>query len=280
MTPEQLAAIIMRVRDAGGAPPASYWPLTELMLQPGWIGHPDPQLRDDLIYSTLAGWITAGVYSDDQLLHLLQVALDDQHLFYGIGSHSDDTVLTRAFSVLLIPPLLAVHRRRSVLPPSEVRALAAPLERYLAGERDFRGYDVNLGWLHAVAHAADAFGSLMQAPEFDSPDVLRLLDSLRAATANQHHVYAHGEDERLAMAMTTGLRRSDLSGEQRAAWLEGFRPLVHACGDMGMPDGYARLVNVSHTLRALYFLIRREAKPLGPALATRIDVLLLEFSEL
>lgn len=270
----------MRVREAGEAPPASYWPSTELMLQPGWIGHPDSHLRDDLICSTLAGWITEGVYSDDQLRHILRVALDEQHHFNGIGSQGDDTVLVRAFSVLLIPPVLAVHRRRSVLEPSEVQALAAPLERYLAGERDFRGYDVKLGWLHAVAHAADAFGSLMKASEVNGPTILRLLNALREAAANQRHVYAHGEDERIAMAMTIGLSRSELSGEQRAAWLEGFRPLVHACGDMGLPDGYARLVNVNHTLRALYFLVRREANPLGPALAARIDELLLEFSEL
>lgn len=277
MKPEQLAANLERIRDSEGAAPTDYWALTELMLQPGWIGHPDPQLRDELIYSTLARWITEGVYSDDQLRHILNAAVDDQHLFYGFGSRDNDTVLTRTFSVLLIPPVLAVHRQRSVLQPREVQALAAPLERYLSGERDFRGYDVKLGWLHAVAHAADAFGGLMQTPEIGNPTVLRLLEVLRTAAANQHHVYAHGEDERLAVAMTIGLRRPELSDVERAAWLESFKPLVRAYADVGMPDGYARLVNVNHTLRALYFLLET---PLGPAFATGIEGLLLEFSKL
>ena len=119
----------------------------------------------------------------------------------------------------------------------------------------------------------------MQAPDIDGGGVLRLLESLRTAAANQHPVYAHGEDERLATAMTAGLRRPELSRAERADWLAGFRPLVHACGDMGMPEGYARLVNVNHTLRALYFLVRNE-EPVGAALATGIDELLLDFSKL
>jgi len=279
MTPDQLTERLGRVRDAGYAAPTDHWHLTESMLQPGHIGHPDPQLRDDLIYGTLARWITAGVYSDDQLRHILTVAVDEQHLFYGFGSRDDDSVLTRAFSALLIPPVLAVHKQHSVLEPREVQALIAPLQRYLEGERDFRGYDTELGWLHAIAHAADALGSLMQAPDIDGGGVLRLLESLRTAAANQHHVYAHGEDERLAKAMTAGLRRPELSRAERADWLAGFRPLVHACGDMGMPEGYARLVNVNHTLRALYFLVRNE-EPVGAALATGIDELLLDFSKL
>lgn len=45
----------------------------------------------------------------------------------------------------------------------------------------------------------------------------------------------------LTMAMTAGPLRSELTVEERVAWLEGFRPLVDPCGDMGMPDGYARL---------------------------------------
>lgn len=82
------------------------------------------------------------------------------------------------------------------------------------------------------------------------------------------------------MAMIAGLRRPQVSEAEHTAWLEGFKPLVHACGDMGMPDGYARLVNINHTLRALYFLVRHEVKSIEPALAAGIGEMLLEFSQL
>lgn len=278
--PDHLACTLARVRKDGGDPPSNYWELTELMLQPDQIGHPDPTLRDDLIYSTLARWITGGAYDDHQLRHIVRTALDEEHLFHGFGSLNDETVLTRAFSVLLIPPALAIHRQRPALEAAEVQALAAPLERYLLGERDLRGYDVELGWVHAVAHASDAFGSLMRSSEVDAPTVIRLLNALRTAAATPHHVYAHGEDERLARAMAAGLSRPELTTTERQDWLAGFRDVVAECADLGMPEGYARLVNVNHTLRALYFLVREGEGPVGPGFASVIVRLLTEFSEL
>ncbi|WFR63343.1 hypothetical protein P9222_02810 [Paenibacillus amylolyticus] len=50
------------------------------------IGSPDPVLRDELIYITLATWIGQGVFMEDELRHVLQLALDDQHLFMASES--------------------------------------------------------------------------------------------------------------------------------------------------------------------------------------------------
>src|SRR5690554_2219470 len=66
MTPEGLNARLVGVRDAGFAAPPDFWPLTGVVLQPALIGHHDPELRDDLIYTPLAGWIRSGVYSSSQ----------------------------------------------------------------------------------------------------------------------------------------------------------------------------------------------------------------------
>lgn len=280
MTAEGLRTRLRAVREAGGAAPADYWELTETLLLPVWLGHPDPELRDRLIYTTLATWLSEGVYDPEQLRRVLRTATDEEHLFNGFGAVGDERVLVRSFSVLLLPPALAHHRQRAVLEPREVRELAEPIERYLSGERDLRGHDVDLGWLHAAAHAADAGGALLACPELDPPTSLRLLDALRSAAATPHHVYAHGEDDRIAQAMAAGLGRADLALHELTAWLQGFRPLVHACADMGMPDGYARLINVNHTLRALYFLVRDLPEPVGASLAAGVDELLGEFAEL
>jgi hypothetical protein len=109
------------------------------------------------------------------------------------------------------------------LESTEVRLLVPLLERYLAGERDLRGYDTRLGWIHAVAQAADAGANLVRCPEVGVPDVLGLLGSLRDAAARQHHVYAHGEDERLARAIRAALARPELEASERMEWLTGFR---------------------------------------------------------
>lgn len=79
--------------------------------------------------------------------------------------------------------------------------------------------------------------------------------------------------------MAAGLCRPELTPE-RQDWLAGFREVVAQCEDLGMPEGYARLVNVNHTLRALYFLVREGEGPAGPGFAQEIVQLLTEFSEL
>lgn len=280
MTPERLAATLERLRAAGGAPPADLWELTELMLDPAWLGHPDPGLRDELVYTTLAGWLASGAYTPEQLRRVLATATDERHLFEGLGARDGLSVLTRSFSVLLVPPVLASHRRHPFLEPDEVRALAQTVERYLLGERDLRGYHERLGWLHAVAHAADAVGSLARCAELDAAEVLRLLAVLRTAAASQHHAYAHGEDERLAQAMVDGLGRAELTAADRAAWLDGFRPLVQACAELGMPDGYARFMNVKHVLRALYFLVHGRTEAWQEPVAHATVALLEEFARL
>jgi hypothetical protein len=62
--------------------------------------------------------------------------------------------------------------------------------------------------------------------------------------------------------------------------LTGFRGLVSACLELGMPDGYARFVNVNHTLRALYFVLRRDESQLGSEVSIGVEGMLTEFSRL
>jgi hypothetical protein len=83
------------------------------MLQ--FSGSPDSELRDKLIYSTLATWIYRGMFTPDELQMVLQQALDDEHLFYKLGEENTDSVFTRAFSVLLVPPILWCHRQQPFL---------------------------------------------------------------------------------------------------------------------------------------------------------------------
>lgn len=101
------------------------------------IGSTDPVLRDELIYVTFATWIGQGVFSEDQLRHVLQLALDDQHLFYGIGEQGTDSVFTRTFSVLLLPPILNVDRQRPFLDKEDIAGIHHRLTTYLECEKIF-----------------------------------------------------------------------------------------------------------------------------------------------
>jgi hypothetical protein len=65
-----------------------------------FIGVTDSKLRE-LVYSTLAIWITRGQFTSSELQPLLQQALDSEHLFYKLGEENTDSVFTRAFQLCL-----------------------------------------------------------------------------------------------------------------------------------------------------------------------------------
>ena len=74
----------------------------------------------------------------------------------GIGEVGTDTVLLRSFSALDLSILAALELQDPVLDAAGYRRLLDDALAYLAAERDLRGIDSRVGWIHATAHAADA----------------------------------------------------------------------------------------------------------------------------
>lgn len=60
-----------------------------------YVGDSDPELRDMLIYEILSKWIEDGAFTFKQLKELLNISLDENHLFYKIGEEETDSVFTR-----------------------------------------------------------------------------------------------------------------------------------------------------------------------------------------
>ncbi len=250
------------------------------MLEPAWLGHPDPHIRDALVYPTLATWMASGVFSVGQTRTVLGRLLDGNHLFFRLAEVGGESVLVRSFAALQIAAILGRHLRHPFLTAAEVHGLVPVLLRYLESEKDLRGYDVSLGWLHAAAHTADAMSNLARCGELGSAELHRVLGGLRFMVGCEFHAYTDGEDERLATAMSHALSQPKLAPDERLSWLDGFREQVQTCAELGMPASYVRFMNIKHTLRALYFVILSTPGEAERLLNQRIEQLLHEFAEL
>lgn len=236
------------------APPNTY----ELVLEmTAHIGSPDPELRDELIYSTFSKWILNGVLSADEMKKLLHIILDDQHLFYGIGETDTDSVFTRAFSVLVIPLILIAHKNRPFLQKQDVHQLNETVVEYVELEKDLRGYVDAKGWAHAVAHAADALDDLAQCQELGKSDLQRILDAIRAKVTVTQTTYIHSEDERMVTAVMSVLDRNVLTNEEIDLWIKSFSDLLVTNSYL---DAYAQKINVKHFFRSLYFRLHEQGK--------------------
>src|SRR5205809_241466 len=118
------------------------------------LGSPDPELRDDLAYSILAHWIARpNILQPEQM-----IVLTDEwrgNLRHGIGEANTNSVLQRSFSALCLASVAERDAKAPFLDAGRYHQLVADAIEYLRAERDLRGWDAKLGWIHANAHTAD-----------------------------------------------------------------------------------------------------------------------------
>ena len=226
------------------------------------LGSPDAELRDDLIYSTLATWILADKFEEDDLKTLLRQMLTAEHLFFKLGEADTDSVFMRSFSMLIIPLILSWHRQRPFLMPYELREVKVKLLDYLEKEQDLRGFVLDedeagepKGWAHAIAHTADALDDLVRCKEMGSEELVEILNAIRQKAAESKLVFVHLEDERLVTPVIAVLGRKVLTPPDVQSWLAGFVPLAQQ--KEPFPDCYRQAQNVKNFLRSLYFRARQ-----------------------
>jgi hypothetical protein len=200
------------------------------------LASPDPLVRDELGFSTLVTWIERGQVPSASLR-----PLGDEMA----GRLADERIQARTFAPLVLAVIVAT---RDVC---EARWLDA-FEQWYVHERDVRGYDAHLGWLHAVAHGADLLGVLGRRPGVEPRRMLDL--ALRRMLAPAEAVWHDQEHERLALAVGQVLTREDLSEVDATSWLDPAIATVRPRGSGPVPPAVS---NTVHTLRALALLVDR-----------------------
>lgn len=223
------------------------WPLAVQMMHS--LGSTDPELRDRLICRVLSQW--AELYFDSQQLDiLLNIVLDDQHLFHGLGEQETDSVFMRSFSSLAIASFVAQHRARPFLTAQAINETLRKMLSYLSRERDLRGHVTNKGWAHAVAHAADALDELALCPELGEESLVNMLRVIRETVVGASVVFVDEEDERLVTAVLSVIQRQVLAKADITQWISGFVSFE-------LPPTYQewlrKRTNIKHFMRSLYF---------------------------
>jgi len=181
----------------------------------------DSGLRDDLAYSILARWIARGVLPDQQLLSLADDW--DANLKRGIGEMGTDSVLLRSFSALCLASIAEREAKKPFLAEPRYHQLVADGIAYLQAERDLRGYDAQLGWIHATAHTADLLQALAGNRMLTSQEESSILSAIAARLSSAPQVYSQGEQDRLAQTLLAVVRRDDFKMSVFDDWLTHLR---------------------------------------------------------
>jgi hypothetical protein len=239
------------------------------------LGSNDPVLRDDVAYSAAERWILRDRrLSPTELRGLLRLwitNLDD-----GLGTVGDDRVFKRSFSALSLSVIAAADLSAPFLEPAEARDFFDRMLSYFERERDLRGFDPVHGWMHTVAHTSDALKFLARNPKLPAGTDVRLLAGVRAKIESHAAVFTWGENDRMALALQSALRRPDADAAALTAWTQGWvasHQALWANGPQVDPGRFARVENAAQVMRSLSAALAIESSPTASSTAARTIVL-------
>lgn len=217
------------------------------------IGSTDGELRDGLIYSTFFRLIMENVFTEDELIFILKVCQDKDHLFHKIDERSEDAVFTRSFSSLVIALVLHQDRTRKFLPADMVGHVFARSLEFMHREQDTRGFIAGKGWAHSIAHGADLLAEAAGHPAVDlsaSEQCLRAVEACLFKTG----YYTNEEDDRLIFVIEALLEKG-LPDNRVEAWIAAvFEGLQGIHERKGFSSEFFRIkTNVLNFAKTLYF---------------------------
>ena len=231
----------------------------------------DPVLRDEVAYGAAERWIlrdrVVGPADLRRLVARWSAGLDD-----GLGTRGDERIYGRSFAALCLSIAAARDVATPFLDARDAQALADRLFDYLARERDLRGFDAAGGWMHAIAHTADAFKFLARGRHWTPANTARLLTLLSDKAGEAEGVFQWGEPQRIGFALAAALRRDDADPAAFDRWIATldaeFRALWSA-GPVVTPRDFARVENQLQMLRGLHTALAMDAAPTPTGEAAR-----------
>ncbi|HWG02405.1 MAG TPA: DUF2785 domain-containing protein [Trebonia sp.] len=206
---------------------------------------PDPAERDDIAYLGMVQRVGSGAEDDDL------IALGDEMA----ARLTDGEIQTRTFGALILGNVVERDQATGLASRDAVLRWRDAFAGWYAAERDLRGWDEGLGWLHAVAHGADTLATFGRSARLDRDDLRGLLDlGCARMLAPTEFVLRDQEDDRLGYALALVLARAELAADDSVGWL---RPVCAAFAAGGPGPVPAFATNTMRTLRVLYLLCDR-----------------------
>lgn len=169
----------------------------------------DPAVRDGLVYPVFATWVERGHFDDSAELVGERICTQLAH----------PQIQARTFAALIIAELVSRDTARPIVSASVMGRWYDAFSCWWLAEKDLRGYDTSLGWLHAVAHGADTVGAFGVSRHSDAERLRDLIGLVITRVLRDEHLWDALEDQRLALALTSTLLRDELAHNDVEAWL-------------------------------------------------------------
>ena len=188
------------------------------------LGDPSPEIRDELVFTSLARGIQEELFTQEQFYFIAEGILSDGGLDKEIDKVGLST-LERSFRALIYANLLSADaNQQSVF----YQGLKAEIRNvllnqglyYLSKEKDTTGFSSQYGWVHSFAHGADLLTEVVCHPGFPKNRVHEVFDILGQLFKRISIRFTDDEDWRLARVIYEPILQGKLEQEQVASWIK------------------------------------------------------------
>ena len=188
------------------------------------LGDPSPEIRDDLVFTSLARGIQEELFTQEQF-HLIAEAISSNE---GVEKEIDKLglpTLERSFRALIYANLLSVDANPQSIfyqgLEAEIRTVLLHQGLYyLSKEKDTTGFSSQYGWVHAFAHGADLLTEVACHPDFPKNRVPEVFNILGQVFRRISIRFTSDEDWRLARVLYEPILQGKIEQEQVASWIK------------------------------------------------------------
>lgn len=199
------------------------------------LGDPSPEIRDELVFTSLARGIQEELFSLGQFQFISEEVSSGEGLYKEIDSRGV-SALKRSFRALIYANLLFCDGAKESLYyqqlPSPLRATMINQGlHYLTKEKETTGYSHQYGWVHAFAHGADLLTEVICHPSFTKSDIAEAFEIIGKIFKHVEIRFTNDEDWRLARALYQPILRGKIEPSLLTAWLQTVEFLLKEVND-------------------------------------------------
>ena len=188
------------------------------------LGDPSPEIRDELVFTSLARGIQEELFSLEQFQFISEEVSSDEGLYKEIDSRGV-SALKRSFRALIYANLLSCDGTKESL---YYQQLSSPIRatmlnqglHYLTKEKETTGYSHQYGWVHAFAHGSDLLTEVVCHPDFPKNRVHEVFDIFDQLFKRISIRFTNDEDWRLARVLYELILQGKLEQKQVASWIK------------------------------------------------------------
>ena len=187
------------------------------------LGDPNPDIRDELVFTSLARGIQEELFTQEQFQFIAARIVSDDGLDKEIDK-TETSTLERSFWALIYANLLSAdgneHSFYQVLQTNIRNTMLDQGLHYLEKEEDTTDFSSQYGWVHAFAHGADLLTEVVCHTDFPKNRVHEVFDILGQLFKKISIRFTDDEDWRLARVIYEPILQGKLEQEQVASWIK------------------------------------------------------------